>query len=141
MAKKQAESISKKQITVIWAIAKKMLRMDRDMLYSVILRMFEKESMKMLTSVEAELLIRELKRNAAGLSADALTEPQYRKIMGMAAEFGWSGQGLRTFLEKEVGVSEAKWLDVRQARIVITGLEKVRAWRESLADEEIRNGL
>ena len=74
MAKKQAESISKKQITVIWAIAKKMLRMDRDMLYSVILRMFEKESMKMLTSVEAELLIRELKRNAAGMSADVLTE-------------------------------------------------------------------
>ncbi len=130
---KRAQPITAKQITIIWSIAKKMLQMDRDTLYAVILRMFEKESMKTLTSSEAELLIRELRRNAAGLSYDALTEPQYRKIMGMAAEFGWSGQRLREFIEKEVNVSEAKWLDVQQARVVITGLEKVRAWQDKKA--------
>ena len=141
MAKKQAEPITKKQITIIWSIAKKMLQMDRDTLYSVILRMFEKESMKTLTSAEAELLIHELKRNAAGLSYDALTEPQYRKIMGMAAEFGWSALRLREFLEKEVRVSEAKWLDVQQARVVITGLEKIRAWREQNGEKEAADGV
>jgi hypothetical protein len=142
MAKK-VEAISKKQITVIWAIAKKSLQMDRDMLYSVIHRMFDKESMKELNAAEAELLIRELKRNAAGLSVDALTEPQYRKIMGMAAEFGWTAHGLRQFIEKEVGVGDVKWLDVQQARIVITGLEKIRSWQheKEVAKEAAEHGV
>lgn len=136
---KVVKMISPQQKKIIWSIAKKSLQMDSETLYTVIFRMFEKEHMSELIHVEAERLISELKRLNVGLSIDALTESQYRKIMGMAAEFGWSATALAKYLENEVGVSNAKWLDVRQARIAITGLEKIRSWREQ--NREVKNGV
>lgn len=133
--------ISPQQKKIIWSIAKKSLQMDSETLYTVIFRMFEKEHMSELIHVEAELLISELKRLVAGLSVDALTEPQYRKIMGMATEFDWSAPALAKYLENEVGVSNVKWLDVRQARIAITGMEKIRSWRKQNEIKEVKNGV
>ena len=138
---KASEPIGAQQKRVIWSIAKKALKMDGDALYAVILRMFEKEHMSDLSNAEAELLIAELKRLDAGLAFDALTVPQYRKIMGMAAEFGWSARGISQYLEKEVGVSDPKWLNVRQARVAITGLEKIRAWKENHPEEAAADGV
>ena len=123
--------IDVRQKKIIWSIAKKSLKMDSETLYVVIYRMFGKEHMSELTAMQAELLISELRRNAAGLSSNGLTEPQYGKIMAMAAEFGWTAARLREFLEKESGVSNPKWLDAQQARAVITGMEKIRKWREA----------
>lgn len=133
--------ISPQQKRVIWSIAKKALQMDSEALYAVIFRLFEKEHMSDLLSSEAELLISELKRLDAGLAVDALTEPQYRKIMAMSAEFGWTAQGLRQFVKKETCVEDVKWLNVQQARVVITGLEKVRAWKARHPEEVAVDGI
>jgi hypothetical protein len=127
--KKSAEMIDAKQKRIIWSIAKKSIGMDSETLYAIIWRMFEHEHMSGLTFLQAECLIRELKRNAAGLSSNGITEPQYRKIMAMAAGFGWPPSHLREFIEKESGVGDVKWLSSGQARAVITGMEKIRKWR------------
>ena len=138
---KASEPIDTRQKRVVWSIAKKALQIGDEELYAIIFRMFEKEHMSDLLRSEAELLISELQRLDAGLAFDALSVSQYRKIMGMAAEFGWSANALSKYLEKEVGVSNPRWLGVRQARIAITGLEKIRAWREVHAAEDASNGI
>lgn len=139
--KSAATPISTTQKRVIWSVAKKALQMDDETLYAVIFRLFAKEHMSGLLSSEAELLISELKRLDVGLADDALTVPQYRKIMGMSAEFGWTADGLRRFIRLETGVEDAKWLNVWQARSVITGLEKIRAWKESHPEEAAADGV
>lgn len=127
---KAARPIDARQKRIVWGIAKKAPGMDDEALYAVIFRMFDKEHMSDLLACEAELLISELKRIDAGLARDALTTPQYRKIMAMSAEFGWTTEGLCRFVKKETGVEHVKWLSIWQARSVITGLEKIRAWKE-----------
>ena len=141
MVKKAIKMIERKQKNIIWAVAKGPLKMDDETLYVVIYRMFEKEKMSQLTYRQADRLIGELRRNAAGLAQDALTEPQHRKIMAMSSEFGWSASGLRRFLENEVSVSEVKWLNVQQARVAITGLEKIRTWREQNPQKDVMDGI
>ena len=77
---------------------------------AAIFGMFEAERMSALTYAQAELFIGELRRRAAGLGADRLTEPQYRKIMAMTRTFGWKPENLRAWLRRVTGVEEVRWL-------------------------------
>ena len=124
-------AITAGQKKIIWSIAKKELSLNDEMLYAIIFQMFNTEQMRSLNNAQATLLISELRRKVAGLSIDKLTEPQYRKIMAMSDEFGWTPQGLCQYIEKETGVSDVKWLSVAQARSAITGLEKIRKWKKN----------
>ena len=123
-----AKTITAAQKKIIWSIAKKQLGISKDELYAAIFGMFEGERMSALTHSQAELFIMELRRRAENLGPDKLTGPQYKKIMAMARSFGWSAEGLRIHLRRVAKVDDARWLTVEDARLVITGLEKILAY-------------
>lgn len=129
-----AKNITAAQKKIIWSIARKQLGIQRDELYAAIFGMFEAERMSALTYAQAELFIGELRRRAARLGPDVLTEPQYRKIMAMTRGFGWKPENLRTWLRRVAGVDEVRWLTVEQARNVITGLERILKYNEEHAE-------
>jgi hypothetical protein len=129
-----AKTITAAQKKIIWSIARKQLGIAKDELYAAIFGMFEAERMSALTYSQAELFITELRRRAANLGPDKLTEPQYKKIMAMARSFGWTPEGLRTHLLRVAKVEDARWLTVEQARFVITGLEKILKHNEKHAE-------
>ncbi|MDR1873548.1 MAG: regulatory protein GemA [Synergistaceae bacterium] len=133
--------ISNTQKKIIWSIAKKQLGIGSDELYAAIFGMFEVERMSALTFAQAELFITELRRRAAGLGPDRLTEPQYKKIMAMTRKFGWTPVGLRDWLRRVAGADDVRWLTVAQARDVITGLEKISTYNEKHAKAGELNGL
>ena len=124
------KTITAAQKKIIWSIARKQLGLQRDELYAAIFGMFEAERMSALTYTQAELFIGELRRRAAGLGSDRLTEPQYRKIMAMTRSFGWKPENLRAWLHRVTGIDEVRWLTVEQARNVITGLERIAQYNE-----------
>jgi hypothetical protein len=126
-----AKTITATQKKIIWSIAKKHPGISKDELYAAIFGMFEAERMSALTYFQAELFIGELRRRAENLGPDKLTAPQYKKIMAMARSFGWSPEGLRTHLRRVAKVDDARWLTVEQARLVITGLEKILKYNEN----------
>lgn len=130
-----AKGITDAQKKIIWSIAKKQLGIGKDELYAGIFGMFEAERMSALTYAQAELLIGDLRRRAAGLGPDKLTEPQYKKIMAMTRKFGWEPDGLRSYLRRVTGIEEVRWLTVAQARDVITGLERILKYNEKHARE------
>ena len=125
-----AKTITAIQKKIIWSIAKKQLGISKDELYAAIFGMFEAERMSALTHAQAELFIGELRRRAENLGPDKLTAPQYKKIMAMTRSFGWSAEGLRTHLRRVAKADDARWLTVEDARLVITGLEKILAYNE-----------
>jgi hypothetical protein len=128
------------QKKIIWAIAKKRLEMSEDNLYAAIFSMFKAERMSALTYSEAEIFIGELRRRAANLGPDRLTEAQYRKILGMARKFNWTAEGLRKHLRRVAKVDDVRWLTPAQAREVITGLEKIQKRNEERSREST-NGV
>jgi hypothetical protein len=130
-----AKNISAAQKKIIWSIAKKRLGIGKDELYAAIFGMFEAERMSALTYSQAELLIGEMRRRAENLGPDKLTAAQYKKIMAMTRAFGWSVDGLRTHLRRVAKVDDARWLTVEQARLVITGLEKILKYNEKRTKE------
>ena len=126
----QVKTITAVQKKIIWSIARKQLGLRSDELYAAIFGMFEAERMSALTYAQAELFIGELRRRAAGLGPDRLTEPQYRKIMAMTRSLGWKPENLSAWLRRVTGVDEVRWLTVEQARNVITGLERIVQYNE-----------
>ena len=126
----QVKTITAAQKKIIWSIARKQLGLRSDELYAAIFGMFEAERMSALTWAQAELFIGELRRRAAGLGPDRLTEPQYRKIMAMTRSFGWKPENLRAWLRRVTGIEEVRWLTVEQARNAITGLERIVQYNE-----------
>lgn len=130
----QVKTITAVQKKIIWSIARKQLGLRSDELYAAIFGMFEAERMSALTYAQAELFIGELRRRAAGLGPDRLTEPQYRKIMAMTRGFGWKPENLSAWLRRVTGIDEVRWLTVEQARNVITGLERILKYNEEHAE-------
>lgn len=135
------KNIDAKQKRVIWSLAKKGLGMESDMLYGLIMQMFSAERMSALTWHEAELLIKELRRKMNNFGIDRLTSLQYNGINRRAQAFGWSRTGLKKFIKNETGVDDISWLTVEQARIVITGMEKIKKWRELNPKTEAVDGI
>lgn len=135
------KSIDSKQKKVIWSIAKKELGIESDVLYSLIMEMTGAERMSALSWNEAELVIKELRRKAYGLGLEKLTPLQYRGILYRASAFCWSKEGLRRFIKNETGVMDINWLSVTQARIVITGMEKIKKWREKNPKADSVDGI
>ena len=122
------KNITTDQKKIIWSIARKGLKMDGSTLYACIMEMFGVERMSALNAAQADLLIQELRRKEYNLG-DRLTPLQYRGILRRSEELGWSRKELYDFIKKETGVDALEWITVPQARIVITGLEKVKKWR------------
>jgi hypothetical protein len=125
-----AKTITATQKKIIWSIARKQLGISKDELYAAIFGMFEAERISALTYSQAELFIYELRRRAENLGPDKLTAAQYKKIMAMARNFGWTADGLRKHLQRVAKVDDARWLTPEQARFVITGLEKILKYNE-----------
>ena len=134
------KNITVTQKKIIWSIARKSLCLDDSTLYACIMEMFGAERMSALTAAQADLLIKELRRKECGLG-DRLTALQYRGITRRAKDLGWSLQGLHQFIKNETSMDELSWLTVEQARFVITGMEKIRKWRETHPKEEIIDGV
>lgn len=132
-APKNITAIQKK---IIWSIARKSLGLDGSTLYACIMEMFGAERMSALSAAQADLLILELRRKEYRLG-DRLTALQYRGITRRAKELGWSLVGLRQFIKNETGIDELSWLTVEQARFVITGMEKIKKWRQTHPEEKI----
>lgn len=135
------KNIDAKQKKVIWSLARKGLGMESDALYALIMEMFSAERMSALTWNQAELLIKELRRKMNGFGFDRLTSLQYNGINRRAQAFGWSRAGLKQYIKAEAGVDDISWLTVAQARIVITGMEKIKKWRENNPKEEKIDGV
>lgn len=122
------KNITVQQKKIIWSIARKSLNMDDSTLYACIMEMFSAERMSALTAAQADLLIQELRRKEYNLG-DRLTPLQYRGILRRSEDLGWPRKQLYEFIKKETGIDALEWLTVGQARIVITGLEKIKKWR------------
>ena len=129
------KTITNAQKKIIWSVAKKQLGIGKDELYAAIFGMFEIERMSALSYAQAELLIGQLRRRAAGLGPDKLTEPQYKKIMSMARNFNWTPEGLRSYVKRVGKVDDVRWLNVSQARDVITGMERILKHNEKQTTE------
>lgn len=125
------KTITAEQKRTIWGLAKKALKISDETLYAMICETFGCERMSSLTYAQADILIRELRRHAAGLGSDRLTEPQLRKIMHDTKELGWTPDGLAKFIKAQTGVDNVRWLTVAQARAVITAMEKIKKWHDS----------
>jgi hypothetical protein len=124
-------SVTAQQKKIIWSIARKQLGIASDELYAAIFTMFEAERMSALTYEQAEILISELRRRSVSLGPDKLTEGQYKKIMAMIRAFGWTPDGVRSYVRRVAGVDDVRWLTVEKARNVITGLERIRRYNEN----------
>lgn len=124
------KQISKEQKKTIWGLAKSALKIDDSTLYAMICETFGCSRMSAMTYAQADLFIRELRRLAAGLGPDRLSEPQYRKILAIAKDLGWTPGGLAKFVKAQTGVDNLAWLTVAQARAVITAMEKIRRWHD-----------
>lgn len=122
------KTITSEQKRTIWGLAKKALHIDDDVLYSMICETFGCERMSAMTFVQADFFIKELRRHAAKLGPDRLTEAQYRKIKLSASELKWPPEGLMKFVKAQTKVDRIEWLTVAQARYVIAGLEKIKKW-------------
>lgn len=125
------KTITTEQKRIIWGLAKKALKISDDTIYAMICETFGCERMSALTYAQADLFIRELRRHAAGLGPDRLTELQQRKIMIGMKDLGWTADGLTKFVKAQVGVDNVAWLDIMQARNVITAMEKIKKWHDS----------
>ncbi|MDO5562792.1 MAG: hypothetical protein Q4F74_04185 [Synergistaceae bacterium] len=136
-----SKNIDKKQKKVIWSLAKKGLGVSSDTLYALIMEMFSAERMSALTYNQAELLIKELRRKICGLGFNSLTSLQYTGIKRRAQSLGWTKEGLRKFIKAETGVDDISWLSVAQARMAITGMEKIKKWRANNPKEEQIDGI
>lgn len=120
--------ITAEQKRTIWGLAKKALHIDDETLYAMICETFGCERMSAMTFVQADVFIKELRRHAAKLGPDRLTETQYRKIKLSANELKWTREGLAKYVKNQTGIDNLAWLTVAQARVVIAGIEKIKKW-------------
>lgn len=125
------KAITVEQKRIIWGLAKKALKISDYTIYAMICETFGCERMSALTYAQADIFIRELRRHAAGLGPDRMTEPQLRKIQASAKDLGWTSDGLAKFVKAQTGVDNLAWLTVNQARALITAIEKIKKWHHT----------
>ena len=117
--------ISKEQIKNIWGFSKD-VGVDKDNLYCMIERISKKDSMRKMTKMQANRLIRELivlkdnnkkvKNRSAKRRTDTggnkNTQLQRRKIYSLTAILGWNGNNNRIngFVKRMFKVDRIEWL-------------------------------
>lgn len=140
-----AEMISKEQIKNIWGFAKD-IGINKDELYCIISRVSKKESMKALTKLQANKVIRELitlkdknkksnkrkntyknnpKRTDVGGNTDTVFQRQ--KIYELTEKLGWNNNNNRIngFVKRMFGIDRLEWLDEKQCNKLIEILKKM----------------
>lgn len=132
------------QMRKIWAVARKQLGLDDELLHAFVESRTGKPSLRELTRDEAKSVIDELARLAGDAGERTVLVPvgpggrmmacplasraQHWYIKRLAAELGWDSNPsrLRGFCKKYAGVDRPEWLTREQAGKVIEGLKKLR---------------
>lgn len=124
-----AAPITVQQKKILWTLARA-INLSRENLYAAICEGWGRERMSALTAKEADLLIQELRRKQAALGPDRVTPAQQDAIRAYMRRLGWDKLHLTNYVKKRAGVDRVEWLTVRQARAILTGLEKIRRKEE-----------
>ena len=131
--------ISKEQIKNIWGFSKD-VGVDKDNLYCMIERISKKDSMRKMTKLQANKLIRELivlkdnnkkvknrlaKRTDTGGNKN--TQLQRKKIYSLTAILGWNDNNNRIngFVKRMFKVDRIDWLDETQCNKLIEILKQM----------------
>lgn len=125
-----AAKSNRPQIRSIWGLAKsKELQMDKDMLYSIIMRETGKDSMRELTTKECNRIIsvlikmKEQQQTRPGMA----TDEQIWKIRSLEKDLGWSDnpKRLEGFVKKFYKVEKLEWLKFKEASKLIESLKRM----------------
>lgn len=134
------EMISKEQIKNIWGFSKD-VGVDKDNLYCMIERISKKDSMRKMTKLQANRLIRELivmkdnnkkvrhksskKRTDTG--GNKTTQLQRKKIYSLTAILGWNDNNNRIngFVKRMFKVDRIEWLSEDDCSKLIEILKKM----------------
>ena len=133
------EMISKEQIKNIWGFSKD-VGVDKDNLYCMIERISKKDSMREMTKLQANKLIRELivlkdnnkkvkyksaKRTDTGGNKN--TQLQRKKIYSLTAILGWNDNNNRIngFVKRMFKVDRIEWLSEDDCSKLIEILKKM----------------
>ena len=134
------------QKRMIWSIARK-LNMDDGDLHGMVAGLTGCESIRRLNVSQAARVIDRL-NVLSGKSKDIpdrATQRQQNKILALAWAMGWSAdpKRLRGFLEKRIGVSDVRFLSMKQAFVIIEAMKAMQAGgraerqRKEAADERL----
>ena len=134
------EMISKEQIKNIWGFSKD-VGVDKDNLYCMIERISKKDSMRKMTKMQANRLIRELivmkdnnkkvKNRLAKRRTDTggnkNTQLQRKKIYSLTGILGWNDNNNRIngFVKRMFKVDRIDWLDETQCNKLIEILKQM----------------
>ncbi len=132
--------ISKEQIKNIWGFSKD-VGVDKDNLYCMIERISKKDSMRKMTKMQANRLIRELivmkdnnkkvKNRSAKRRTDTggnkNTQLQRKKIYSLTGILGWNDNNNRIngFVKRMFKVDRIDWLDETQCNKLIEILKQM----------------
>ena len=138
-----AEMISKEQIKNIWGFSKD-VGINKEELYCIIQRISKKDSMKALTKLQANKVIRELiamkdknkaknkrykdySQKRTDVNGRRDTVLQRKKIYGLTDILGWNNNNNRIngFVKRMFKVDRVEWLDDEQCSKLIEILKKM----------------
>ena len=134
------EMISKEQIKNIWGFSKD-VGVDKDNLYCMIVRISKKDSMRKMTKLQANRLIRELivmkdnnkkvknrsSKRRTDTGGNKNTQLQRKKIYSLTAILGWNDNNNRIngFVKRMFKVDRIEWLDEDDCSKLIEILKKM----------------
>ena len=134
------EMISKEQIKNIWGFSKD-VGVDKDNLYCMIERISKKDSMRKMTKMQANRLIRELivlkdnnkkvknrsSKRRTDTGGNKNTQLQRKKIYSLTAILGWNDNNNRIngFVKRMFKVDRIDWLDEAQCSKLIEILKQM----------------
>lgn len=132
--------ISKEQIKNIWGFSKD-VGVDKDNLYCMIERISKKDSMRKMTKLQANRLIRELivmkdnnkkvkyrsSKRRTDTGGNKNTQLQRKKIYSLTAILGWNDNNNRIngFVKRMFKVDRIDWLDEAQCNKLIEILKQM----------------
>ncbi len=134
------EMISKEQIKNIWGFSKD-VGVDKDNLYCMIERISKKDSMRKMTKLQANKLIRELivlkdnnkivknrsSKRRTDTGGNKNTQLQRKKIYSLTAILGWNDNNNRIngFVKRMFKVDRIEWLSEDDCSKLIEILKKM----------------
>lgn len=134
------EMISKEQIKNIWGFSKD-VGVDKDNLYCMIERISKKDSMRKMTKMQANRLIRELivmkdnnkkvknrsSKRRTDTGGNKNTQLQRKKIYSLTAILGWNDNNNRIngFVKRMFKVDRIEWLSEDDCSKLIEILKKM----------------
>ena len=126
-----SRALTPAQMRCIYALARSG-GLDSESLHAVVENTTGKDSIKLLTSLDAKNVIDRLKRLAGQESTaphDRPTKEQVAKIYALDGKLGWSDdpRRLRSFLEKRYHVSHPTFLDEKSTRNCIEAMKAMVA--------------